>query len=154
MSQTSKVPQTFSSVQITKSITPTAVNTPVRNVTATSYTLTGLDSGKTVFLSNTSGVTLTLPPVSFASGNNFNVVLNAVNTAGSHLIQKATSDSACLHGVLNSAVSNGNVNSANTARSSFTFGTSGNVGDFVSVVGSGTKWFLNGAVASNTGAFA
>ena len=154
MSQTSKVPQTFSSIQITKGFTPSAVSTPVRNVTATSYTLTGLDSGKTVFLSNTSGVTLTLPPVTFASGNNFTVVLNAVHTAGSHLIQKASTDSACLHGVVNSAVSNGNVNSANTAKSSFTFGTSGNVGDFVSVVGNGSKWFLNGGVASNTGAFA
>jgi hypothetical protein len=55
--------------------------------TGTTYTLVAADLGKLVTLSNTSGITLTVPPSVFATGNIINI--QAINTGQVTLAQGA-----------------------------------------------------------------
>ena len=152
MSQESKVLKTFSSVNITSAFTPTSSITPVKSITSTSYSLTSADAGKIIVLNNTSGIALTLPVVGFSSGFSYNILVGSAHSSGSHSVSRSSSDSACLFGVGLTSLTAGSV-ATSSATSTFTLGTAGNVGDNVSVLSDGSKWFVKAQSKNATSAF-
>jgi hypothetical protein len=141
MSQSYRVPKTFSSLRVTGQFAPSAIATALSTVTASSYALSAVDSGKVTLLQSTSGIALTLPPVARSAGLSLRLLVSAAGTAA-NTITKATSDSACILGMV------GSVSSAGVAKSSISAGTGGSASDYFDLVSNGTNWFLRGSSAN------
>lgn len=138
-SQSYRVPKTFGSLRVAGSFTPTATATVLTSITSSTYALSSVDSGKTIVLS--SAVALTLPPVARSTAVGFTLLLASGSTTASTLT-KATSDSACIYGIV------AGVNTAGVAKSSISTATGGNAGDFLEVLSNGTNWFVRGDTAN------
>lgn len=137
MSQSYRVPKTFSSLRVTGAFTPSASATALSTVTAATYALSSVDSGKVLVLQSAAGIALTLPPVARSAGLEFKLLVGAAGTTG-NTVTKAASDAPCIYGVV------GSVNSAGVAKSSVSAGTGGNVSDYLDLVSDGSKWYLRG----------
>lgn len=152
MSKTYLVPHEFSSLKV-NNITSTTSIQPITTITATSFSLSSAETGKQIFLNNSAGVSLFLPPVSFATGYKYDIILSATHSSGSHLVTKNTADSANILGQVVTCLTFGSVSSLNVSKSTISFGTAGSVGDRLSIIGNGSKWFVSGVEANDTASF-
>ena len=153
MSQSFRIAKEFGAVKVdsitdgdlTVSGTLSAMSTLKKITTATASTLalTATDSGKVIILDK-AGIAISLPKVATA-GCSFKFIVKTPPTSSSHVISKASTDSACIFFNTTSPCINATaLPSSVTACSSISFVANKSLrGDMMEVICDGVSWYCN-----------
>lgn len=134
MSQRSKVIHDFQALnlgQLTSQVTQAGTN----------ITLTSSESGDIIELNSTNGSVVTLP--SPLAGLIYRFI---ISNTGAHVL---TAPSACINGAVANAIFNTGANLATgAAKTSISTTTGSVIGDTITLIGNGNKYFLTGTVTN------